>query len=155
MVNTVDLSNNPLQTVSALKDGCKDLEYLDIMGHKMVSMSYDYFIGCSKVVQVRIKEGPLVSVEPIKLLGPSVTVLNFKRKNKSTASKSKPPLCPNIKLLRKHACSCTCAPGSPDMTSCKVCSLMRVNLKIYSKLRSLLYYNAGEVRASTGVSYDT
>ena len=72
---------------------------------------------------------------------------NFKRKNKSTAYKSKPPLCPNIRPLRKHACKCTHAPGTPDMTSCKVCSLMRVNLKIYSQLRKLLYYNAGEVRA--------
>jgi hypothetical protein len=79
----------------------------------------------------------------VQLLWPKV---NFKTKRKGSPATPKAPLVANIRMLRKHSCPCTFAPGTPDMTSCKVCSTMRVNLKIHAKQRALLCYNAGEVK---------
>ena len=98
------------------------------------------FAGPWPVLLERFKKSS--AWEQVQRLWPKV---NFTKKRKGSPETPKAPISPNIRLLRKYKCVCTYAPDTPDMTSCKVCSAMRVNLKIYSKQRALLCYNTGEV----------
>ena len=52
-----------------------------------------------------------------------------------------------MKLLKRCGCKCLHRPGQPNQTSCRTCSSMKVNVRIWNRQRREWHRNAEEQKA--------